>query len=620
MPQTVTLPNGTKLTLNADGQSYSAPDGTVYSVDELKALGVSGLTSLTYSGAGLPPGYVQGSDGVVYRQTTVTDASGTHTELRPATGSELASLAQAGGAKTVDIGGELYQWNPQTNAYDINLGASGAGRAPASWSYQTDVNGDLYAFNPQDPTQKVLVQKGFAAPTLTPSQQASQTQAAQNAQNQFTAGQNALNRTATATNQANQQTFTANQNAIDRALTAADTAAKYGVQNQQLGLQGQAQAYSQAAQTQNDALSAANQFASLTNNVDLGALPAFLAAGGGNIYNAITGANPSNALTDAALLPAATTLRGIAEMSRPAPYTVQPVVYNPYQYSPSSFGAIPTQTTAVKQVIPTSLPTAQENLAGGIVPTAQNSSNFENRPTTPAETQAYDAAAFGNGGQFAAAPGFVKTALGVPGVSAAATPAAPAAAHVTGSSAQLTPEQLDAMVRAQSPAGSAGATPRMASGGIATGMAVVGDSHTGRPNEEIVMPFMMAGRPAIYVMPKPSNMDHMAHMADGGTVVGATPITVSAQDQPYVDQVRALRENTQVPGFSGIFGAPQQGSPVFNTQWGMMPSEVQQSYYDALQRKYGAPASTFADTAQRYALGGVSRTGFGAYHPWQFGM
>lgn len=56
-----------------------------------------GGTTFSTSTAGLPPGFVRGSDGIVYRQVKVTDAQGTRTQLRPATPQELSEL-NAGGS------------------------------------------------------------------------------------------------------------------------------------------------------------------------------------------------------------------------------------------------------------------------------------------------------------------------------------------------------------------------------------------------------------------------------------------------------------------------------------------------------------------------------------------
>lgn len=147
---------------------------------------------------------------------------------------------------------------------------------------------------------------------------------------------------------------------------------------------------------------------------------------------------------------------------------------NPYTFTPtaapqlSQFQLPPaTATPAAVTFEPPKLPTAQDLLAQGIVPTKETASNFEDRPTTAEENQTYFAAA------------------GVPA------------------------EWLARM-------------PKMEEGGVAQGAFIAGDSSDGKENKEVIIPdFPAPGMttvvPQSKLTPKmKAHLGKMKKMQDGG--------------------------------------------------------------------------------------------------------
>ena len=134
---------------------------------------------------------------------------------------------------------------------------------------------------------------------------------------------------------------------------------------------------------------------------------------------------------------------------------------------------VPPPATAVAPVVKPPPPTAEAQLAAHIVPTAANSSNFVDRPTTAAETAAWQAA--------------------IPGA----------------------PDWLT----------------KMADGGLAEGAYISGDSNNGKPNEEINIPL---GPGQAYVIPKskvtPEVWKNLQKMATGGVFSQGTVFGGMAPD------------------------------------------------------------------------------------------
>ena len=198
---------------------------------------------------------------------------------------------------------------------------------------------------------------------------------------QFQSGESSINRQ-----------FTSGESAIDRAQRAGEFAANYSI------TRAQAQRQDREA-----ALNAARTYTELTASPDLTGFQRFLSAGGGSVGNALQ--RGATSLTREGQLGGARALQ-VAEQPLPtyADYNYVPQA-NPYAGLTNQFagasnpyagrgnpavGAAPT-AAAAPVVMPTVMPTAQQNLGAHVVPTAANSSNFVDRPTTAAETAAWQA-------------------------------------------------------------------------------------------------------------------------------------------------------------------------------------------------------------------------------------
>ena len=88
---------------------------------------------------------------------------------------------------------------------------------------------------------------------------------------------------------------------------------------------------------------------------------------------------------------------------------------------------------------------------------------------------------------------------------------------------------------------------------------------------------------------------------------GTNPDTSSTD--PYLQEVRAMRTGTQYANLNP-----------YNVNFSFQPPSQQTDYYKGVQDVYGIPVADQQAEQQQYQLGGVSRTGFGAYHPWQLGL
>ena len=204
----------------------------------------------------------------------------------------------------------------------------------------------------------------------------------------FTSGENQLGRDFTAGESQINRQFTSGESNIDRAQRAGEFAANYSI------TKAQAQRQDREA-----ALNAAKTYTDLTASPDLTGFQRFLSAGGGSVGNALQ--RGATSLTREGQLGGARALQ-VSEQPLPTymDYNFTPQT-NPYA-GLTNAAARPPAAPAVTP--PRPMPTAQQNLAAHIVPTAANSSNFENRPTTTAETNAWMAG-------IPDAPDFVKAGL-----------------------------------------------------------------------------------------------------------------------------------------------------------------------------------------------------------------
>lgn len=213
---------------------------------------------------------------------------------------------------------------------------------------------------------------------------------------QFTSGENTLNRQFQGAESMLGRQFTSGESAIDRAQRAGEFAANYSI------TKAQAQRQDREA-----ALNAAKTYTELTASPDLTGFQRFLSAGGGSVGNALQ--RGATSMTREGQLGGARALQ-VSEQPLPTymDYSFTPEK-NPYagatnqymnatnQYANAVNPVLAIQRAAVPAAtipaatVPAVMPTAQSNLAAHIVPTAANSSNFENRPMNAAEISAWSA-------------------------------------------------------------------------------------------------------------------------------------------------------------------------------------------------------------------------------------
>ena len=339
------------------------------------------------------------------------------------------------------------------------------------------------------------------------------------------------------------QAFTSGENALGRALQAGQFASQLGGQNQERAFSAD-QAYQQAQERYtSQQLGAAQQVADNISNVDQAALPAFYAAGGGVISNALAGG--ATAQTDMANFGSARALRLAENAAAPERFAFSPVSFDPRYGMGGGVGSVKTP------VVP-SLPTAQQNLGAGIVPTAGNSVDFVARNTTPEENLTFFTPQQGNGMN---RPAFV----------------------------------MDDIARR--------AVPAMAEGGVGQGMAVVGED-----GPELVMssgPFMVMNRDQLGFNPERMSVPKAA---DGGAFGFDVNSMILPADQPYIDRIRKIR--------SGVDTSNPLGIGPFNTQYRTLAPSLQRRQAAAYQTAYGVPTEDFFAEEQRFRVPGSSRGAF----------
>ena len=140
-------------------------------------------------------------------------------------------------------------------------------------------------------------------------------QARDEARYEFEGTENEKNRALDQFMQDDQQAFQGGENAADRELRLQMQANDLGFSREELAFEKERFAATHELNRQRAGLAAARQFADVISSTDPAALDAFLAAGGGNISNALAGG--ATALSENALLPAAMTLRTARQMGAP---------------------------------------------------------------------------------------------------------------------------------------------------------------------------------------------------------------------------------------------------------------------------------------------------------------
>lgn len=432
--------------------------------------------------------------------------------------------------------------------------------------------------------------------TLTEEQQRANTLADLAAQRQFTTGE-----------RIGSQEFTAGENALNRALTAGQFAAGLEQQRIQNQFQAEQDYQNRLRQYAQDRLAAAQAFASQVSAVDPAALEAFYAAGGGNISNALAGG--ANALSENVLLPAARTLRTTREMATPTRYGG---FDQPFQLPQTMVQQAPARSPFVAPQVTTSQvpPTT-----GGF--SAYDPNNLMAdwiRGLAPPQQQAPSVSPAG-------------ASSGAPALSTP-EPRFPALANEDVGNAPRFPTLANEDV-----------VPRYAFGTMgepAKGEFITGDST--HPTD----PFAGGAKPEKVTLkdpPGPNNAEaevepmsppeHMgenpiaalfhaiADMIEGGNIgqdseryaygtmkryaygTGYESIRATPEDQPYLGEVRNLRQNVQYP----------QLNP-YSTKFGFTPPSLVDRFYAGRQTQFGIPVADQLAEQQRYQLRGTSRGAF----------
>ena len=551
----------------------------------------------------------------------------------------LEDTQAPGGGPTlvpVTVGGQTFNVSPNTAAslaqrnFEFNTLSAGDRNRFLTDLLQMNQNGGQFAANLGFSQQEL--QSSIQQAELNRQQQTSERLGSE----EFAGGQNALDRALQtslgnagfAENQLGRQ-FTGGESALDRALIASQFASSQGLNENRFGLDVAQAQFGQNRTVQQDALSAANQLASLISLTDPAAQAAFQEAGGGVISNAI--ASGADALSNNALLPAARTLRGLeapinAQLPefQTTPFNFQPEPNPALSAAPTTLGGLqgPAPTATAQPITSPSGNTVQQNADGSVTSTAADGTVTLLRP----------------GGSPA-----MHQAAGQEALLGAATPG----------TAQPTAQQQagqDALSAFANP-------PSLAHGGIlSAGIAKVGDQASGQPTgvEEFVIDptrdaqvISRTGQPDAF---RALMQQSVAGLAGGGFVSGGlelggsgaiqppgptspgggfglqlpvqpappptafdrasqavtTPPTMNVPsqfstgaDDPFINRIRGIRQ--------GVDTAPPIPGGAFNVGFGNLAPSLQQRFFAALQARFGVPQQDLLAEQQRFALQGTGR-------------
>jgi len=519
--------------------------------------------------------------------------------------------ARIGSGREYDAEGRAYFNGIPTPQFDNPTKAAGyrapsapsAGRAPTPPQTFTDRNGDVVGIDPFtggevyriagaqwadiSPQEKEAIRQGDLARAR---QYATEDRAEERAYNRgvraedraFTAGENAASRAQSAT-----------ENALDRAIRAQDLAASISFRNQQLAMTAEENYQNRLQGYTNQKLDAANRFASLISATDPGALPAFLAAGGGNISNAIK--RGATAQTDMANLGAARTLRASTEMEAPTRYMpdagVMPgrdsefpeyssqqvsefVNVNPNWRTQARAGAGLARTVNMGGQAASSQPVEQTMTAMSATTDPRSMAN--RRMDDPANP----------------VPSFVKRYAGgtgtMPGADPFASPFGMPGQPATGEF--ITGDSMDPMDPA-----AGGARPELIQledpPGPDNAQAHITPLATG-PQDRAAALFSAIGDFLRGATDQPPMMP-APRFAFGTGTFGAD--VVQEGDQPYLDRVRDIRTTTQY----------QELNP-FDTRFAFEKPSVRNRFYAGRQLRYGTPIEDQQAETAEYSLSGFN--------------
>lgn len=453
-----------------------------------------------------------------------------------------------------------------------------AGPAPRYPTSQVTPTGDIYRVDPYTGDLTYVRTDPRLATGFSPEEQRANTladraddraydQTVRTGDRAFTSGENAIDRS-----------FRASESGLDRAINSGQFAASLAAQNQRDKMAAQQAHDAQVRQFQQDQLGAANQFATLISGTDPGALPAFYAAGGGTIANAL--ARGKTAQTDTANLPAARTLQAKETAVAPGPFTwTDYVAPTP---PPQAFSApAPTNT-------------------GAAAPPPD--------PTTAARTEANSR--MDSAGVPDWVPRFARGTYRTPTFATGSNDFIPAPpAFRVGDSPSGMPTGREELVQVDDPEGNAQVkvTPddvtmpdeQPFSTGVpaSSQSALVGDVLTA-VGKLLVSASEQGGafQTGVDGALRPPPVPAFALGTYTGTMADEL---VQEGDQPYLDRVRDIRNSVDIP----------DANP-FSVGFANIAPSVRNRFFAGRQTKYGIPVTDQQFEQQRFALPGTSRGAF----------
>ena len=436
--------------------------------------------------------------------------------------------------------------------------------------------GRLVAIDPANPTNRIDL-GAFGFKDYSPQEKRS-------FQVEDVAGERAARREETAADRG----FRREESNLDRAIRAGEFAATYNAgeaarradieaRNQQMAFNVEQDYQNRLRAFASDQTGRARQFAELISATDPGALPAFLAAGGGNIGNAL--ASGATAQTDTANLGAAKTLRVQRETPAPTRFSISPIAYQPGAFTGIT---IPGAAAAPATAAPVDkTPGFTVNPNGGIDLSAK-------------EIQA--------GATYQGVPGYAEgTHMGY----AEGTDFIPAPpAFKVGDSPTGMPTGREEMVEVADPEGNAHVrvTPdSMVMPDERPGMAGGMDSMDGAGKFRLFGDVLKAVGAYLSdeAMPQTPEMPEMPRFALGTYTGTMADELVSPGDDPYLGEVRNIRNAVQYPDLNP-----------YSTGFANQLPTMQQRFYAGRQTRYGVPVQDQAAEEQRYRLQGANRGAF----------
>ena len=444
--------------------------------------------------------------------------------------------------------------------------------------------GRLIAIDPANPTNRIDL-GAFGFQEYSPQEKRAFDVTDRAEDRAFRQGESAADRAFRLGESTADRAFRQGESAIDRAIRASEFAATFNsgeaarkadidARNQQMAFAAEQDYQNRLAQFGQAQQQRARQFAELISATDPGALPAFLAAGGGNIGNAL--AAGATAQTDTANIGAAKTLRAQRETPAPTRFSVSPI-----SYSPTTFTGItmPAPAAAVPVAKADATPGFTVNPNGGI-------------DLSASEIQA--------GATYQGTPGFAMGTQ-MPGYADGTTDFIPAPdAFRVGDSPTGMPTGREETVEVIDPEGNANVrvTPDdvQLPDEMGMGQPMAGGMDDGGSGKFRLFGDVLKAVGSYLTDEAAPSMPRFALGTYTGTMADEL---VSPGDEPYLGEVRQIRDSVQFPDFNP-----------YDTSFANQLPTMQQRFYAGRQTKYGLPVQDQAAEEQRYRVQGANRGAF----------